>query len=136
MHIAARMDEFGRPAWIAATILAFWWFWPLGLGLVAYLVGSGRFRAWKMERRGRWHNMGANAQGCGARWRMATAPSSGNAAFDQYRAETLSRLEEEQKEFHDYLDRLRQAKDKSEFDQFMADRRRPPVPANGEPSPA
>jgi hypothetical protein len=51
-------------------------------------------------------------------------PSSGNSAFDEYRAETLRRLEEEQKEFKDFLDRLRHAKDKTEFDQFMADRRR------------
>ena len=35
-----------------------------------------------------------------------------------------SGLEEEQrKEFVEYLERLRQAKDKQEFDQFMADRR-------------
>jgi len=48
---------------------------------------------------------------------------SGNAAFDEYRAETIKRLEDEQKEFVEYLEKLRQAKDKSEFDQFMADRR-------------
>ena len=49
--------------------------------------------------------------------------SSGNNAFDDYRSETLRRLEEEEKEFRDFLNRLRAAKDKSEFDQFMADRR-------------
>ena len=49
--------------------------------------------------------------------------SSGNNAFDEYRAETLRRLEEEEKEFHEFLGRLRAAKDKAEFDQFMADRR-------------
>ena len=47
----------------------------------------------------------------------------GNAAFDEYRRETLRRLEEEQKEFEAYLERLRAAKDKAEFDQFMAERR-------------
>ena len=59
-------------------------------------------------------------------------PSSGNRAFDDYRAETLRRLEEEQREFRDFLERLRMAKDKAEFDQFMADRRgrngAPPAP--------
>jgi len=50
-------------------------------------------------------------------------PSSGNRAFDEYREETLRRLEEEQREFRDFLDRLRMAKDKAEFDQFMAERR-------------
>jgi Protein of unknown function (DUF2852) len=51
-------------------------------------------------------------------------PSSGNRAFDEYRAETLRRLEEEQREFKEFLDRLRYAKDKAEFDQFMAERGR------------
>ena len=60
--------------------------------------------------------------------------SSGNHAFDEYRAETLRRLEEEQKEFGSFLDRLRFAKDKAEFDQFMAERRnRPPTPPEPPP---
>ena len=46
-----------------------------------------------------------------------------NRAFDEYREETLRRLEEEQREFHDFLARLRRAKDKAEFDQFMSERR-------------
>ena len=49
--------------------------------------------------------------------------SSGNRAFDEYRAETLRRLEEEQRDFMAFLDRLRHAKDKAEFDQFMTERR-------------
>ncbi len=65
--------------------------------------------------------------------------TSGNRAFDEYREDTLRRLEDEQREFRDVLDRLRHAKDKAEFDQFMADRRRPrdepPPPPPGEPSP-
>ncbi len=48
---------------------------------------------------------------------------SGNHAFDEYREETLRRLEEEQREFMEFLERLRHAKDKAEFDQFMAERR-------------
>jgi hypothetical protein len=55
------------------------------------------------------------------------APStSGNRAFDDYRAETLKRLEDEQREFKDFLGRLRFAKDRAEFDQFMAERRARP----------
>jgi hypothetical protein len=42
-------------------------------------------------------------------------PTSGNRAFDEYRTETLRRLEEEQVEFKNFLDRLRHAKDKEEF---------------------
>jgi hypothetical protein len=48
--------------------------------------------------------------------------STGNAAFDAYREETLRRLEEEAEEFQTFLERLRKARDKAEFDQFMAER--------------
>jgi hypothetical protein len=65
----------------------------------------------------------------------AEPPSSGNRAFDEYRADTLRRLEEEQKAFAAYLDRLRFAKDKAEFDQFMAERWERPRPEAG-PTPA
>ena len=57
------------------------------------------------------------------------APSSGNRAFDDYRTDTLRRLEEEQREFREFLQRLRMAKDKSEFDQFMSERRNRPAPS-------
>ena len=52
---------------------------------------------------------------------------SGNRAFDEYRNETIQRLEDEANEFRNFLDRLRHARDKAEFDQFMAERKaRPP----------
>jgi hypothetical protein len=48
--------------------------------------------------------------------------------------ETLRRLEEEQKEFREFLDRLRHAKDKEEFDLFMAQHRpRPASPSDDHP---
>jgi hypothetical protein len=63
-------------------------------------------------------------------------PSSGNHAFDEYRTETLRRLEEEQREFKEFLERLRFARDKEEFDQFMAERRnRTGSPSNPPPQP-
>lgn len=127
MELAAKLDEFGKAGWIAAMVLGFWAFWPIGLAILVFLCWSGRIRAWKMQGPGRWYNAppgnGARWGGCGWGRRAAYAPS-GNAAFDEYRAETLRRLEEEYKEFQEYLDRLRKAKDKSEFDQFMAERRR------------
>ncbi len=46
-----------------------------------------------------------------------------NAAFEEYRAETLRRLEGEQRDFESFLGRLRAAKDKEEFEQFLAERR-------------
>jgi len=46
----------------------------------------------------------------------------------------LRRLEDEQKEFREFLDRLRHAKDKEEFDLFMAQHRpRPPSPSDDHP---
>ncbi len=117
MPIAEKLDEYGKGAWIALVIFGFYLFWPVGLAALMFVVFSGRMRAWKMESRGRWY--GASAGGCG--WGRQNG--SGNAAFDEYRAETLRRLEEEQKEFRDYLERLRKAKDKAEFDQFMAERK-------------
>lgn len=47
---------------------------------------------------------------------------SGNSAFDAYKADTLRRLQDEQDAFETFLERLRAAKDKTEFDQFMDDR--------------
>jgi hypothetical protein len=49
---------------------------------------------------------------------------SGNRSFDAYRATLLERLEQEQTQFDGFLVRLRDAKDKHEFDQFMDDRAR------------
>jgi len=149
--LAARLDDIGRPAWIALMIAGFILFWPAGLIILGYLIGSGRMSCWtqnserwqermdRMQRRmqdkmGRMQQRMQTGGGwCGPRtWTASAAgPSSGNRAFDEYRAETLRRLEDEQREFLDFLDRLRHAKDKAEFDQFMADRRHrsePPAP--------
>ena len=48
---------------------------------------------------------------------------TGNVAFDDYRAATLKHLEDEAAEFRSYLDGLRHAKDKTEFDAFLKDKR-------------
>lgn len=132
MPITAKLDEFGKPAWIALIVLGFWAFWPLGLAILAFTIWSGRmgcgyhhggYDRWqhKMERMQRKMDWMRAKMGGGASW--SHYPSSGNRAFDEYRAETLRRLEDEQREFRDFLDRLRMAKDKAEFDQFMAERR-------------
>jgi hypothetical protein len=125
---ATRLDELGKPAWIALLVLSFIVFWPLGVAVLAYLIWSGRMACsggsrWQSRMRpaGRWYG---------------AQPSSGNRAFDEYREETLRRLEDEQREFKDFLERLRLAKDKAEFDQFMADRRQPrPAPDAQRPAP-
>jgi hypothetical protein len=60
---------------------------------------------------------------------------NGSTAFDEYRAETLRRLEREQGEFQEFVEHLRMAKDKTEFDQFIAVRRTP-SPRPFDPKPA
>ena len=146
MGIAARLDDIGKPAWITLMVLAFIAFWPAGLAVLAFLIGSGRMACWKRSR-GRWHRgeqIGEQMREAAERWfghrrdrhDRDGAPSSGNRAFDEYRSETLRRLEEEEREFREFLDRLRKAKDKEEFDQFMADRRARPStgPEGGVPA--
>jgi hypothetical protein len=127
MPIAEKLDELGRPAWIALMILGFLAFWPLGLAILAFMIWSGRMRC---GRHGHWDRKMTRMQDKMDRMRanfgggpMWGARSSGNHAFDEYRTSTLKRLEEEQQEFRDFLDRLRFAKDKEEFDAFMNDRR-------------
>ena len=34
----AWLDDRGKPAWIAATVLGFIFFWPAGLALLGYMI--------------------------------------------------------------------------------------------------
>ncbi len=126
--VAQRLDEIGKPVWIALMVLGFALFWPVGLALLAFLLWSGRMGCWKRGRLASWHESGGvdRLQHRMRHWQGGGPASSGNRAFDEYREATLRRLEEEQREFLDFLERLRLAKDKAEFDQFLAERRRPP----------
>ncbi len=134
MYLAERLDDIGKPAWIALMIVSFIIWWPIGLATLAFLFWSGRMGC---GHHGNWHERRERWRAAREEWRAfkrgdyAAMRPSGNAAFDDYRAETLKRLEEEQKEFTGFLDRLRRAKDQAEFDQFMAERRNKPA---GEPS--
>jgi hypothetical protein len=109
------LDERGRGAWIAAMVLGFIVFWPIGLALLAYMIwGKQMFgKSCKTNGRNTMHRGWGPLSG-----------STGNAAFDAYKADTLKRLEDEQTAFQDFLDRLRKAKDQTEFDAFMDERAR------------
>jgi hypothetical protein len=126
MPLVAKLDQLGKGAWIALMVLGFCVFWPLGLAILAFAFWSGRMGCWRGHEMSRWHR-GGEMRGAGTWWQPPHR-SSGNRAFDEYRSDTLRRLEEEQREFHDFLGRLRMAKDKAEFDQFMAERRNRPSP--------
>ena len=135
-----RLDDLGKPAWITLMILAFIVFWPLGLAVLGYLIWSGRMGCGRQGDMNRWQQrMAEKFERKAERWGMQgrAYSATGNAAFDEYRADMLRRLEDEANEFRDYLERLRKAKDKAEFDQFMADRRgRPASGAASETPPA
>lgn len=122
-RIEAWLDAKGRFAWIAAMVLSFVFFWPLGLFFVFYITYTNRWSSDKMfgcaARRGR-HDHRHHDRHAFSR---AQQPS-GNSAFDSYKSEMLKRLEDEQTAFESFLQRLRDAKDKSEFDAFMEDRAR------------
>jgi hypothetical protein len=104
------LDDRGKGAWIAAMVLGFIFVWPVGLALLAYMIWSKRM----FNRSACRHKRHQHAP-----WK---SNSSGNSAFDAYRDETIRRLEEEQGAFEAFLKRLRDAKDKQEFDAFMDDR--------------
>jgi len=105
------LDEKGKGAWIAAMVLGFIFLWPVGLALLMYMIWSKRmFSSSSCARKTR-----RNRQ-------MMRMGSTGNAAFDAYKEDTLRRLEDEQSNFEAFLERLREAKDKAEFDQFMDER--------------
>lgn len=107
----AWLDSKGKGAWIAAMVLGFVFFWPVGLAILFYMIWSKQ--------------MFSKSGSCGRSMTRMSMKSSGNSAFDAYKADTLRRLEDEQANFESFLERLRAAKDKAEFDQFMDEQTKP-----------
>ncbi|BDG75028.1 DUF2852 domain-containing protein [Roseomonas fluvialis] len=119
-----------KPVMIAVMVLAFILFFPIGLLILGFMIGSGRLgRRWARR-----YGMGPEGGGAWCSWNDDRGGTSGNAAFDEYRVDTLRRLEQEQQDFAAFLERLRFAKDRAEFEQFMTDRRSRPAapPTEGE----
>lgn len=111
----AWLDDHGKGAWIAVMVLGFILFWPVGLAILAYMIWSKR-----MFSKGCAHTRATHD----TEWtnRRHGFRPSGNTAFDAYKADTLKRLMDEQEQFETFLERLRAAKDKQEFDEFMDER--------------
>lgn len=103
---------------IPVTIVALNVFWPAGVAIAIILAWRGGFAP-----------VGAPSpaprsieEGVKSLMPTTAQKSSGNASFDAYRTAMIERLEEEQHTFEAFLGRLREAKDKTEFDQFMDQR--------------
>ena len=144
---ARRCGPSWRPLEIAAMVLGFMVFWPIGLAIVGFKVwqrqtgyqgsmATAARQGWSYaENRCGAFGFGRNARSEGAGFRGfrggfgGFGGGTGNSAFDDWRSAELARLEEEhrkleaaEREFADFLRNLRQAKDREEFDRFMRDR--------------
>ncbi|WP_112309381.1 DUF2852 domain-containing protein [Pseudogemmobacter bohemicus] len=118
----AWLDARGKWAWIAAMVAGFVIFFPLGLALLAWMIWGKQMFGFACSNRG--HERGARHDFGRHGGHHRGFRATGNTAFDSYRNETLRRLEEEQGAFESFLQRLRDARDKQEFDRFMDERAR------------
>lgn len=120
---------------VAAMVGGFVVFWPLGLLALFLKWKNGEMWRGASEAKAPWADVKMPRFADFSSWsQRATsgfgATSSGNRAFDDYRRETLARLDEErrkledeQRAFREFVEKLRRAKDQEEFDRFMAERR-------------
>jgi hypothetical protein len=135
-----------KPAWspisVALMVLGFVLFWPLGLAMLAYILW-GEYFGGSAERAQNWVSRQHECMREGKYRRgFRRHEMSGNRAFDDYRERELKRLdeerrrlEEEREEFAEFLRNLHMARDREEFDRFMAERaRRKHNDPNGEHS--
>ncbi len=148
----ARWRRRGGSRWTAfeiiAMILGFVVFWPIGLAILGYKFWQSRNGGPDLQTlaTNKWQDartmMSSNSSwgsswSCGGAMKSASrfyASPTGNAAFDEWRTAELVRLDEErrklddaQREFAEYVDAIRRAKDREEFERFMAERRARPA---------
>ncbi len=105
------------PLGVAAVVLGFMAWWPVGLAVVAYIMWGGSID--ELAQKG-YDELKSMFKGSVA----SSRPSTGNAAFDAYREETLRRLDAERAEFDSFVTKLREARDREEFESFMTDRKK------------
>lgn len=111
---------------IAGVVLAFVFFWPLA---VAYLVW--KFMGYPVPNELRsFYERNFSGAFSGMERAASSFGGTGNRAFDEYRQSELKRLEEERRRldeeaqaFGEFVEELKRAKDREEFDAFMAKRR-------------
>ena len=119
-----------RKAWtpweIALMVTGFVVFWPAGLAILFWILWTRRHGT------PAWFDRIAGAISVPGGPRMRGA--SGNSAFDEWKRSELDRLEQERRrlaeaeqDFAAFLDQLKRARDREEFDRFMAARKAPPL---------
>ena len=136
---AARWSPFE----LLAMVLGFIVFWPIGLAILAYKfwqkkTGAADLQtvaatAWGEARSAMSGAASQTRPWTGSNWARGFTTSTGNHAFDDWKATELARLEEERRkleeahrEFSDFVENIRRAKDREEFERFMAERRANP----------
>jgi hypothetical protein len=104
-----------HPMELVAMIVGFVIFWPAGLAILAWKKWTGATPGERNVRHG-----------------AELERNTGNSAFEDFKRAELARLEDErrklvdaQAEFGDFLDRLKRARDREEFERFMTERRGP-----------
>lgn len=128
-------------AWeIGAMVAGFVVFWPLGLIAIFLKWKNGEMWKGSAETAAPWAGVRMpDLSGWNTGWKGPSHgfAGSGNAAFDAYKREQLTRLDEErrrledeQRAFREFVERLRRAKDQDEFDRFMNERRSAPPATN------
>jgi Protein of unknown function (DUF2852) len=131
------------PVELIAMVLGFMIFWPFGLAILGYkywqrkaggpdlqTVATGAYQRARSAVNGFQASRQGGRPWTGPTWAHGFTTTSGNAAFDAWKSAELARLEEERRrledahrEFADWLDNVRKAKDREEFDRFMSERR-------------
>jgi Protein of unknown function (DUF2852) len=127
----AERNQRWEPAEIAVMVAGFVIFWPIGLLVIGIKKGWLGLDRWDFAQRQmqRLADLTRKDKGTGGSWHSALASDSGNSAFDAYKAKELERLEagfqelaKKQQEFEAFLQRLRESKDRAEFENFMNER--------------
>jgi Protein of unknown function (DUF2852) len=106
-----------HPGLIIAMVVGFVSWWPVGMLVLAYILWSN-----SMGRvNGQWIERAKDA--IGYKWISGQFP---NSAFEEHKRETLKKLEEqrykleeEERAFRVFMDKVRMAKDRSDFEAFM-----------------
>ena len=117
---------------IVGIVFAFFWFWPAAAAYIAWKVmGYPLPTELRRSLESGWKGLfGDNRFGSPAASWQPSFRSTGNRAFDDYRRAEIDRLEaerrrldDEAREFRSFVEDLKRAKDREEFDAYMARRR-------------